>query len=207
MRKTRSCFHCVIETAFGIDGISLSGPSWVFAAQLNDSAAFDETVRNLAKGANALAVISGSGSYPVFEESVIDGRAWRSLKFSDRPLAMTWTYDRGYIVAASDRGAALRALAAKNGGGALVWSHGFQRQMAASAGINPSAFVWVNTRGMLSDLAGLAGNPALGQLLAQRDPVLAVFTATPEQIHVVSRARISGFIVDMMLMQGSSRSF
>ena len=190
------------ESAFGIEGISASGPVWVFAAQVNNTAAFDETVRGFVDEVNALAALHGHKEYLTFDEAVSDRRAWRSLKLSEKPLTVTWTYDRGYIVAASDRGAALRAIAAKNGGGALVWSSEFQRQMAVSARINPSAFVWVNTRGMLSDLAGLLNaNPAIGRLLAQRDPALAVFTATPERIHAASRARISGIIMDLMLMR------
>ncbi|MCL2878116.1 MAG: FecR family protein [Acidobacteria bacterium] len=191
------------ESAFGIEGISVSGPVWMFAAPVYDSAAFDETVSRLTAGANAPAAQNGSGEYLAYEETVSDGRAWRSLKSSEKPFAITWTYDRGHIVAASDRGAAQRALAAKNGGGALVWSSEFQRQIAVSAGINPSAFVWVNTRGMLSGLAGLlTSNQAISRLLTQKDPMLAVFTATPERIHAASRARISELLIDLMLMQG-----
>jgi hypothetical protein len=195
------------ESAFGIEGISASGPMWVFAAQAGNTAAFDETVRGFVDEINTQAAQNGRGERLIFEETRIDGRAWHSLKSSERPFAATWTYDRGYIVAASDRGAALRALSAKNGGGALVWSSEFQRQMAVSAGINPSAFVWVNTRGMLSGLAGLFNtNPAIGRLLAQRDPALAVFTATPERIHAASRAGISGLVMDIMLMQSVRQS-
>ncbi|MDR0310599.1 MAG: FecR domain-containing protein [Acidobacteriota bacterium] len=196
------------EAAFGIEGISVSGPVWVFAAPVNDSAALDEAVYRLVDGVNAGAAQNGRGGHLIFEAAVSDGRAWRSLKSSEQPFSITWTYDRGYIVAASDRGAALRALSAKNGGGALVWSSEFQRQMAASAGINPSAFIWVNTRGALSGLAGLlTRNQAFGQLLAQKDPVLAVFTATPERIHAASRARIAGLAMDIMLMQGAGKDF
>ena len=191
------------ESAFGIEGISVSGPVWMFAAPVYDSTALDETIYRLTDGLNARAVRNGSGDSLVFEETTIDGRAWRSLKSSEKPFAVTWTYDRGYIVAASDRGAALRAIAAKNGDGALVWSSEFQRQMAVSAGINPSAFLWVNARGMLSGLAGLLpANQTLGRLLVRKDPMLAVFTATPERIHAASRARISELLVDLMLMRG-----
>jgi hypothetical protein len=196
------------ESAFGIEGISASGPVWMIAAQMNDSAAFDETVCRFVDGFNTKASLDGRSEHLVFEEAVVDGRAWRSLKLSEKPFTVTWTYDRGYIVAAADRGAALRAIAAKNGGGALVWSSEFQRQLAASAGINPSAFVWVNTRGMLSGLTGMfTSNQTLGQLLAQKDPVLAVFTATPDRIHAASRTRISGLLVDLMTMQGPGRNF
>ena len=190
------------EAAFGIEGISASGPLWVFAAPIYDSAAFDRAVFNLAESANALAALKGSGELLFFEETVSDGRTWRSLKSSEKPFTITWTYDRGHIVAAADRGTALRAIAAKNGGSALVWSSEFQRQMAISVGINPSAFLWVNTRGMLSSLAEMfTANTVFSQLLTQKDPLLAVFNAEQDRIHAASRARISGFILDLMLMQ------
>ena len=196
------------ESAFGIEGISISGPVWVAAALVNNPTAFDASIYRLVDTANAEAARNGHDPcLSLFQEAVLDGRAWYTLKSSQSPFSITWTYDRGYIVAASDRGAAMRALAAKNGGGALIWSSEFQQQMAASAGINPSAFIWVNTRGMLSGLAGFSANPMLGRLLAQRDPVLAVFTATPERIHAASRAEVSGLIMDIMLMQGIGRNF
>ena len=192
------------EFAFGIEGISLSsGPVWTLTAQIYDTAEFDKAVQRLLHDINALAGLAGHGDYMVVEESVIDGRAWHSLKFTKNPLAITWTYDRDYIVLASDRGAALRAIAAKNSGGALVWASEFQQQISVSSGINPSAFLWINTRGILADLAELSANPAFSRLMAQRDPALVVFTATPERIHATGRVRISGIIMDLMLMQGS----
>jgi hypothetical protein len=37
--------------------------------------------------------------------------------------------------------------------------------------------------------------------MAGRDPILVVFDGTPEQIHAASRTRISGLIMDVMLLQ------
>jgi hypothetical protein len=37
--------------------------------------------------------------------------------------------------------------------------------------------------------------------VAARDPILVVFDGTPEQIHAASRTRISGMIMDVMLLQ------
>ena len=105
---------------------------------------------------------------------------------------MTWTYDGGYMVAASDRATAERAIATRNGGSALVWSPEFQAQLPASAGIHPSAFAWLNTKGALGMFSALAPSPALTELLAERDPVLVVFDGKPDQIHAASRTRLSG---------------
>jgi hypothetical protein len=37
------------------------------------------------------------------------------------------------------------------------------------------------------------------------DPILVVFDGTPEQIHASSRTRISGLIMDVMLLENLSR--
>jgi hypothetical protein len=115
-------------------------------------------------------------------------------------LGVTWTYDQGYLVASSDRATAERAIATRNGGSPLVWSPDFQRQLPSSAGLHPSAFAWLNTKGALGMFAALAPSPAVGKLLAERDPVLVVFDGQREQIHAASRARLPGLILDVMLM-------
>jgi hypothetical protein len=114
---------------------------------------------------------------------------------------VTWTYDGGYMVVASDRGTAERAIATRNGGSALVWSSAFQGQLPASAGIHPAAFAWLNTKGALGILSALSPNQAVNGLLAERDPVLVVFDGKPDQIHVASRTRLSGAIIDAMMLQ------
>jgi hypothetical protein len=105
------------------------------------------------------------------------------------------------MVAGSDRAVAERAIATRNGGSPLVWSPQFLGQLPTSAGLHPSAFGWLNTKGALSLLSGLTTNPALGELLAGRDPILVVFDGTPERIHAASRNRITGLIMDAMLIQ------
>jgi hypothetical protein len=105
------------------------------------------------------------------------------------------------LVAASDRGSAERAIAPRNGGSQLVWSPEFLGQLPSSAGMHPSAFAWLNTKGALGIFSALAPNAALTRLLAERDPVLVVFDGTAEQIHAASRTRLSGLIMDVMLLQ------
>jgi hypothetical protein len=119
---------------------------------------------------------------------------------------VTWTYDGGYMVVASDRGTAERAIATRNGGSALVWSPAFQGQLPASAGIHPSAFAWLNTKGALGMFSALSRSEAVTALLAERDPVLVVFDGKPEQIHAASRTRVSGAIIDAMLLESLSRT-
>jgi hypothetical protein len=128
------------------------------------------------------------------------------MKAGGLPFGVTWAYDRGYVVAASDRASAERAIATRNGGSPLIWSPGFLGQLPASAGIHPSAFVWLNAKGALGIFSALAPNPALTKLLAERDPVLVVFDGTAEQIHAASRTRLLGVMMDVMLLESLSQA-
>jgi hypothetical protein len=128
------------------------------------------------------------------------------MKAGSLPFGLTWTYDGGYMVVASDRATAGRAISTRNGGSALVWSPAFQGQLPASAGIHPSAFAWLNTKGALGLFSALSSNQAVTNLLAERDPVLVLFDGRPELIHAASRTRLSGVIIDAMLLESLSRT-
>jgi hypothetical protein len=194
------------ESAFGIESISTSGPVWVLAALVNDQAGFDLVIRRLVEECYARFAKAGRNERILLTQEVIDGKRWTTIQLSQAPIKTTWTYDQGYLVAASDRGAAMRAIAVRQSGSSLIWSRAFQQQLPASAGNHPSGFAWLNTRGSLASFAGLAPNPALKQILAGRDPILAVFNATTEQIRAASRTRISSFIMDLMLMRSLSNA-
>jgi hypothetical protein len=129
------------------------------------------------------------------------------MKPGGLPLGITWTYDGGYLVAASDRAVAERAIATRNGGSQLVWSPAFLGQLPSSAGLHPPAFVWLNAKGALGILSTLTSNPAVGELAAGRDPILVMFDASPERIHAASRTRISGLIMDAMLIESLGRAY
>ena len=194
------------ESAFELEGLSVSGPVWVMAALVNDPSTLDNSVRRLIDAYNAELAPEDQAKRITIEQETVDGRIWTTMKPGLAPLAVTWTYDRGYLVAASDRGAAARAIATRNGGAQLVWSPAFQQQLPSSAGLHLSGFAWLNTKGVLEGFAALAPNPAIQRLMAERDPILVVFNGTTEQIHASSRTRISGLIVDMMMLESLSRA-
>ena len=110
------------------------------------------------------------------------------------------------MVAASDRATALRAITTRNGGTPLIWSSSFQEQLPVSAGLHPSGFAWLNTKGTLQSLANMVPNTALRELITERDPILVAFDAESEQIRAVSRTRLSSVVMDMMLLQGLGRT-
>ena len=193
------------EAALAVTGFSTSGPTWVMAAVANNPAVIDSSVEKLVETFNAELGPDEQGKRIVFEQESAGGRTWSTMKPGGLPLGITWTYDGGYMVAGSDRGVAERAIATRNGGSPLVWSPAFLGQLPSSAGLHPSGFVWLNAKGALGILSALSPSPALRELVEERDPILVVFDGTPEQIHAASRTRVTGLIVDLMLVEKLGR--
>jgi hypothetical protein len=100
----------------------------------------------------------------------------------------------------------LRAIATRDGGSPLIRSAAFQQQLPSSAGLHPAAFAWLNTKGAFQGLEALLPNASLQKVLAERDPILVVFGGTTEQIRAASRTRITGMLVDVMLLQSLTRA-
>jgi hypothetical protein len=193
------------ESALAFEGLSLTGPVWVLAALVNDPAVLDDSLRKLADVFNAELAPADQAKRISIAEETVDGRSWKTISSGAFPISATWTYDRGYLIAASDRGAAVRAIATRNGGSPLVWSPAFQQQLPSSAGLHPSGFAWLNTKGVFQGFAALTSNPAIQKLAAERDPILVVFNGSTEQIHAATRIRLTGLIMDTMMLQSLSR--
>jgi hypothetical protein len=189
------------ESALALTGLSVSGPTWVMVTVANNPQVIDSSLQKLVDAFNAELGPDQQASRIVVAQESVNGRTWTSMKPGGLPLSIIWTYDQGYMVAGSDRGVAERAIATRNGGSPLVWSPDFLGQLPSSAGLHPSAFGWLNAKGALGMLATLSPNPALGELLAGGDPILVVFDGTPEQIRAASRTRISGLIMNVMLLE------
>ena len=194
------------EAALAVTGLSVSGPTWVMASVANNPAVIDSSLQKLVETFNAELGPDEQGKRIVFQQESAGGRTWSTMKPGGLPLGITWTYDGGYMVAASDRAVAERAIATRNGGSPLVWSPEFLGQLPSSAGLHPPAFAWLNAKGALGILSTLTSNPAVSELAAGRDPILVMFDGTPEQIHAASRTRISGLIMDVMLIESLSRA-
>jgi hypothetical protein len=194
------------EAALAFNGFSLNGPRWVVAALAYNPAVIDSSIRQLADTFNAELAPDEQDRRVVLAQESAGGRVWNTMTAVDLPFGVTWTYDGGYLVAASDRATAERAIATRNGGSPLVWSTEFLGQLPTSAGMHPSAFAWLNTKGALGIFSTLAPSPALTRLLAERDPVLVVFDGKPDQIHAASRTRLSGLILDVMLLESLNRT-
>jgi len=193
------------EAAVALTGVSTSGPTWMMASLVNNPAVIDSSIQKLVDTFNAELTADEQSKRIVLTQESANGRIWHTLKPAELPVGITWTYDQGYLVGGSDRGVAERAIATRNGGSPLVWSPAFLAQLPSSAGLHPSAFGWVNAKGAFGMLSTLAPNAALGELLNGRDPILVVFDGKPDLIHGASRTRITGMIMDAMLLESLSR--
>jgi ferric-dicitrate binding protein FerR (iron transport regulator) len=189
------------EAALAVTGFSTSGPTWLMASVAYNPTVIDSSFQKLVDIFNAELGPDEQDKRIVLEQTNAGGRTWTTLKPGGLPLGITWTYDQGYLVVGSDRAVAERAIATRNGGSQLVWSAEFLGQLPWSAGLHPSAFGWLNAKGALGMLSTVTSNPAIGTLLAGHDPILVVFDGTPERIHAASRTRISGLIMDAMLLE------
>jgi hypothetical protein len=194
------------EAALALTGLSASGPTWVMASVVNNPPVIDSFLQKLVETFNAELGPGEQGKRIVFEQESAGGRTWSTIKPGGLPLGITWTHDRGYMVAASDRAVAERAIATRNGGSPLVWSPEFLGQLPSSAGLHPAAFAWLNAKGALGILSTLSPSPTLRELVAGRDPILVVFDGTPEQVHAASRTRLFALIMDVMLIESLSRA-
>jgi hypothetical protein len=189
------------EAAFALQGFSATGPAWVTVALANDPAVIDGSIAKLVEKFNAELAPDAQDKRVVLDQESLNGRTWSTVKAGGLPFGVTWTYDGGYMVTSSDRATAERAIATRNGGSALVWSPAFQGQLPASAGLHPAAFVWLNTKGALGILSTFSGNPTIAKLMGERDPVLVVVDGKSDQIHAASRTRLSGVMIDALLLQ------
>ena len=193
------------EAALALTGFSTGDPIWVMASVANDPAVIDSSLQKLVETFNTGLGPDEQFKRIVFEQEIAGGRTWSRMRTEGLPLGIIWTYDAGYMVAGTDRAVAERAIATRNGGFPLVWSSDFLRQLPSSAGLYPSAFAWLNTRGAGAMLSPLAPSPALGELMARRDPILVVFDGAAGQIRAASHTHISGLIMDLMLIDSLGR--
>jgi hypothetical protein len=171
---------------------------------VHDSSLLDNTIQRLTDFINAERARTGKTGRVVIQVENVDGRAWKTIKFPESRTAIAWTYDRGYVIAGSNRGAATKALATRNGGSPLIFSSAFQQQLPVSAGLYPSGFLWLDLKSTLQGLPIPIPIPAIQKLIAGGEPILVAFNGTMEQINVVSRTRLSGLMTSIMLLGRSN---
>ena len=90
------------------------------ATVANNPSVIDSSLQKLVEAFNAELGPDEQSNRIVFAQESVGGRTWSTMKPGGLPIGITWTYDRGYMVAGSDRGVAERAIATRNGGSPLA---------------------------------------------------------------------------------------
>jgi hypothetical protein len=188
------------DFSVAIERPSLPVPGWVAALEVVRPEALNEAVKRLVDAMNRH---NGSENKLVVAEENVNGRSWYSVKTGMAGTSVYWTYDRGYMILSMDRALAARAISTRESGLSLVRSAAFQQRFPATSGMHHSGFLWVNTNGILAELAGLVENPALKNLMTSREPVLVVLDGETERIRAASRTRLTSLLLDMALSRGA----
>jgi hypothetical protein len=191
------------DFAIGIERISVPTPGWMAAIEVYRPGTLDGTLRVLVDLFNNELKPEDQNKRISFTQETLDGRTWNTIQGEGMKAGFTWTYDRGYMVAASERALALKAIATRNGGVPLVRTAQFRAQLPGSVDLHPSGFAWVNLRGALETVSSLVQNPALQRLAANREPILVVLNGERERIHVASRTRLTSLILDVMMVDAA----
>jgi hypothetical protein len=187
------------DFTFAIERPTVPIPGWVATCEVIRPAVLDDAVRRLVEAHNARLTPEESDRQVTLLQETVNGRIWNSVQCGLAGIALHWTYDRGYLIASTDRALALRAIGVQQAGTPLVRSLAFQQRYPVSAGLHNSGFVWFNTNGVLADLASAVQSPAVQRLVGSRDPVLIVIDGEMERIRAIGRTRLTSLVLDLML--------
>jgi hypothetical protein len=191
------------DFTFSLERATIPIPGWVAALEVLQPTALDSAIQRLVEAANRQ--IPAGGTPLALKQETVNGRAWRSIQTSALGMTLHWTYDRGYLIASSDRALALRAIATRDSGLSLPRSTAF-RQAVPQGNLHHSAYFWMNVNSALADAASLINSPALKSLLGSRTPVLVILDGEAEQIRASSRTRLTSLVLDLMLASGAART-
>lgn len=191
------------DFTFALERPAAPVSGWLVAVEVVNPGALDEAVRRLVDAYNTQQQQSEEpGPLLTYANQTVNGVSWRSITSADGGQALHWTYDRGYLVAAMDRALAARAISVRESGSPLVHSAAFQQRFPPTSGLHHSGFFWFNTNGVVAEMASLVESPALEGLLNSREPILVIFDGEAERIHAASRSRLTGVLLDAVLVRG-----
>ena len=201
------------DFTFAVERPSLPTPGWIVVFETINPVALDEAARRWVEAHNDLSDEAEMDHSMTFTEEAVSGRAWKSIHLSrsggqgsvqepTRSMELHWTYDRGYLIASTDRALAMRAIAVRDSGSPLIYTDAFQRRFPVTSNLHHSGFLWFNANGVVADLASIVESPVLQNLLESRESMLVVFDGEAERIHAASRTGLTSALLNAMLLGG-----
>lgn len=187
------------DFVIALEGMSLAEPQWIAVFEVLNPGALDQAVRRMVATFNMHVGADQPEFRLSFTEESVNGRTWKMLSNSTpAPDALSWTYDRGYLVASTDRATALRAINVRDSASSLIHSSKFQQQFPSGGGVHNSGFFWLDL-GRFADVLAPLGQETLG-LENGGGPLLIVITGDDDWIRWATRARLTSLIFDLLLI-------
>ena len=201
------------DFTFALERPTLPTPGWIVVFETINPVALDEAARRWIEAHKDRLDAAEMDHSMTFTEEGVNGRAWKSVRVSPsggqdsvqkptRSMELHWTYDRGYLIASTDRALAMRAIAVRDSASPLIYTNAFQRRFPVTSNLHHSGFLWFDTNGVVADLASIVESPVLQNLLESRESMLVVFDGEAERIHAASRTGLTSALLNAMLLGG-----
>ncbi len=194
------------DFTLAVERPSLPIPGWIAAIEVVHPVVLDGALRRIVDAYNARLTGAPGAPRMMLKQEEVNGRRWTVLEAGAVPAALYWTYDRGYLIASTDRALAARAISTRGTSGSLTRSLKFTERYPNTGSLHHSGFLWLNANDVVADLSSLAANPRLKALMENRDPLLIILDGERERIRAASRSRFTSLVLDAMLMQGAGEA-
>jgi len=131
------------EFAFAIDGPLLPTPAWKMVFEVNDPQHLQQTLELVVGEVNKEAARFGKSGLTLEHED-LEGRLFYTLKSTEFPLEVNYTYANGYLIVAPTKALVQRALSVHDAGNSLLHSQKFTAGLPADGNANFSAVLYHN---------------------------------------------------------------
>jgi len=131
------------EFAFAIDGPLLPTPAWKMVFEVNDPQHLQQTLELIVGEVNKEAARFGKSGLTLEHED-LEGRLFYTLKSTEFPLEVNYTYTNGYLIVAPTKALVQRALSVHDAGNSLLHSQKFTAGLPADGNANFSAVLYHN---------------------------------------------------------------
>ncbi len=183
------------EVTVAVDGPLLPTPSWKVAIEVNDPAALQPSLEQLAKQAGV-----------TIAHHDVNGRTYYKATQEKIAYEIDYAYTDGYLLAAPSEALLTSAIQTRASGNTLSQSAAFRAQLPQDGHLNFSALLYYNM--------GTQAGPVVDQLKAfmtpeqrksaemlvgNREPGLIYAYGEPDRILVASRSGFFGFGLDTLL--------
>jgi hypothetical protein len=166
------------EFAFAIDGPILPTPSWKMVFEVNDPNQLQQKLERVVAEVNKEVARFGKTGL-AWEQTNLGGRDYYTLKSSDFPLEVNYTYANGYMIVGPSRALVERTLRSRDAGISLLRSPKFMAGLPPDGNANFSALLYHNLAPLMQPIADKVASAANNLPSGPQDAVKALTTDMP----------------------------